>query len=142
MCGGGGGNQTVRNVTELSPEQREILAALKPILLDYAKVTPKDFPGEKIAPFSQNELAARHMMRELAIGDRSKYTYTPPEIQKYKPNFSPALQTQIDKEKIEDEKKKKTLTTTEATKRWLSSGGANMYSNAAEWAKANGYTLI
>lgn len=73
--GGGGGStgsgqQVTRTETktELSPEQRELIAAASPALKNFATSPPVDYPGSKVVPFNTNQLKAQQMALGAAYG--------------------------------------------------------------------------
>lgn len=62
MSSGGGGKSTSTTVQELSPEQRQLLQPVIPVAEQFVKSPPTDYPGQRIAPFSQQELEAQRLL--------------------------------------------------------------------------------
>ena len=62
MSSGGGGKSTSTTVQELSPEQRQLLQPVIPVAEQFVKSPPTDYPGQRIAPFSQQELQAQRLL--------------------------------------------------------------------------------
>lgn len=72
--GGGGGSpaptQTSTTTTkqELSPEQRQLIAAASPALTTFANNPPTDYPGERLAKLNPWETEAQHLAIGAAYG--------------------------------------------------------------------------
>ena len=67
--GGGGTQQSSTTVQQqLSPEQRNLISAVTPQLLDFAKNPPTDYSGEKVAALTPEQLQAQTMALGAAAG--------------------------------------------------------------------------